>query len=59
MEVDNEAALGLIKHLNSEELRALMDDDSRLNEIIADSPMVSDWIFISVAGNLFFLINLN
>lgn len=40
MEPDNEAALGLIRHLTTEELKALMNDDTRLTEMIADLPQI-------------------
>uniref|UniRef100_A0A2P2I333 Vacuolar protein sorting-associated protein 37B-like n=1 Tax=Hirondellea gigas TaxID=1518452 RepID=A0A2P2I333_9CRUS len=40
MEPDNEAAMGLIRHLTSEELKGLMNDESRLSEMVADLPQV-------------------
>ena len=45
MEPDNEAALGLVRHLSTVELRALMDDDNRLAELISDLPQVSPGTF--------------
>lgn len=41
MEPDNEAAVGLVRHLTTEELRALMNDDSRVTDMISDLPQVS------------------
>ena len=34
------AALGILQHLNKEELQQLLDDDTKLTEIIADLQQV-------------------
>jgi len=39
-EPDYSNAVGLLQHLNLDELRRLLDDDSRLNEMIKDVPQV-------------------
>ena len=39
--MDENAALGILQHLNTDDLRALLDDEAKLNDIITDLPQVS------------------
>ncbi|XP_018019392.1 vacuolar protein sorting-associated protein 37B [Hyalella azteca] len=40
MDLQSEAVTGLIRHLTVDELRSLMNDDTRLSEMIADLPQM-------------------
>ena len=40
MPLNEEASLGILKHLNKDELQKLLDDESKLEELISDDPQV-------------------
>jgi DNA replication protein DnaD len=40
--LDELEVLGILKHLNCEELQKMLDDDQHLNTIINDVPQVSN-----------------
>ncbi|KAL7647150.1 UNVERIFIED_CONTAM: hypothetical protein RMT77_002408 [Armadillidium vulgare] len=41
-EPDYEAALGLVKHLSSDELKELINDESKLNDVLKDLPQMKN-----------------
>ena len=50
--LDESAATGLLQHLNTEELQGLLDDDSKLEDLIKDLPQVISLPHSAGAGNI-------
>ena len=43
LQLDESAALGLLQHLNKEELQQLLDDDVKMADVIQDLSQVNWW----------------
>ena len=43
MPLNEEASLGILKHLNKDELQKLLDDENKLEELIYDDQQVSTY----------------
>jgi hypothetical protein len=46
MPLNEEAALGILNHLNKDELQKLLDDDNKLEELIYDEHQVHTHVFL-------------